>query len=103
MAKLVGLLLVLGALAAAVAYVPVGGRTVLDRWRKAPSAAVFATRAWGEVAVAAGLADPPPRKAARAGAGHERTAASHRTPPVERHTAADREALERIVAEHAQK
>ena len=103
MAKLVGLLLVLGALAATVALVPVGGRTVLDRWRKAPSAAVFATRAWGEVAVASGLADPSARKAGKAGAGHERAAASHRAPPVERHTAADREALERIVAEHAQK
>lgn len=102
MAKLVGFLLVLGALAAAVAIVPVGGRTVLDRWRKAPSAAAFATRVWGEAAVAAGLENPPPRKAGRAGAGHGR-APAHRAPPVERHTAADREALERIVAERAQK
>ncbi len=102
MAKLVGLLLVLGALAAAVALVPVGGRTVMDRWRKAPTAAVFARRAWSEITVAAGLADPPPRTGKPA-AGHAHEAAARRAAPVERHSAADREAIERIVAEHAQK
>lgn len=99
MAKLLGLLLVLGALAAAVALVPLDGRTVLDRWRAAPSAAAFASRSWGEVAVATGLRDPPARRSA---ASRERPAA-RRAAPMERHSDADRAALERIVSEHAAK
>jgi len=101
MAKLLGLLLIVGALAATVALVPVGGRTVLDRWRTARSPSEFAGRAYGEVAVAVGLRDPPGRRTA---AGHARTGnGPRRAPPVERHTDADRAALERIVADHAEK
>jgi hypothetical protein len=101
MAKLLGTLLVAAALAAAVGLVPVGGRTLLDRWRRAPTAAAFASRAWGELAAAAGLKEPPPR---RAGAAREvGGAAVRRVPPVERHTDSDRQALERIVSERAQK
>jgi len=101
MAKLLGLVLVVGALAATAALVPVGGRTILDRWRTSRSPSEFASRTYGEVAVAVGLREPPTRRSsaspARAGNG------PRRNPPVERHTDADRAALERIVAERAEK
>jgi hypothetical protein len=46
MAKLVGFLLVVGALAGAAVLVPIDGRTVLDRWQSARGPADFANRAW---------------------------------------------------------
>jgi len=94
MAKLLGLLLVLGALAGAAAFVPVGGRTVLARWQGARGPADFARRSWHEVAAAAGIEEPPRRSPApRPRPGQAR--------PVERHTESDRAALERVVSEHA--
>jgi hypothetical protein len=97
MAKMVGLLLVVGALAAAVALVPLNGRTVLARWRDSRGPSDFAARAWREAAAAAGLVDPPTaRVAARAS-----KPAAKRAQPAEHHTEADRAALERIVSERA--
>lgn len=97
--KLLGLLLVLAALAGVVAFVPVGGRTVLDRWNDSRGAADFASKGWGEVAVATGLRDPPAKKSAARAA----RPAAKRPPPVERVTDADRAALDRLVSEHAEK
>jgi len=96
MAKLVGLLLVLGALVGAAALVPLHGRTVLARWESSRGAADFARRSWQEVAAATGLEDPPRRGGATA---RPRPAVQPR--PVERHTEADRAALERVVSERA--
>jgi hypothetical protein len=97
MARLLGALLLVGGLAAATALVPWHGRTVLDRWKAAPSAAEFARRGWHEVAQATGFEDPPRRApAARPAAGPPRAAR-----PVERHTAADRAALDRLVSDRA--
>lgn len=90
MVKLAGLLLVAGALAAGAAYVPIGGRTVRDRWHASKGAADFARRSFREISQAAGLLDPPARPAPKP--------APPRA-PVERHTEADRAALERVVAE----
>lgn len=98
MGKLVGILLVAGGLAAAVAFLPLRGRTVLDRWQSAPSAGQFAARSWREVAVVAGLEHPPARRPA---APRTPPAQAPRTAPSERHTDADRAALERVVSEHA--
>jgi hypothetical protein len=97
-------LVVCAALAAAVALVPLRGRTVLDRWRAAPDAEIFAARSWGEAKVALGLAPEPPRAATRSKpARPARPAARAGRPatPVERHTDADRAALDRVLAEHA--
>jgi len=94
MAKLLGVLLVAGALAAVAALVPVGGRTVLDRWDAARTPGEFASRGWAEIAGAAGPHEPSRKahgKAARKGQ------------PVERVSDADRAALERIVADRAEK
>lgn len=97
MARLVGFLLCAGALAVAVALVPVRGRTVLERYRASRGPADFLTRSWKEAAAAAGLSGPEAGKpAARAGRPPGR-----RAEPTERHTDADRAEIERIVAEHA--
>jgi hypothetical protein len=71
-------------------------RTVLERWETAPTAGQFASRSWRELAAATGLASPNRSAAPRA-----RSAAGARTAPVERHTDADRAALERVVSERA--
>ncbi|MBI5067018.1 MAG: hypothetical protein HZB56_02180 [Deltaproteobacteria bacterium] len=97
MAKLVGFLLVVGALAGAAALVPVDGRTVLDRWQAARGPGDFVSRSWREIAVATGLQEPPRRPAAQA-----RTPASQKgQKPVEHHTDADRAALDRLVNDRA--
>jgi len=96
MLKLVGTLFVAGALAAGAAYVPIGGRTVRDRWHASRDASDFARRSFQEMARAAGLLDPPAKAA-------QPKAAPPPRQPVERHTDADRAALERVVAERGAK
>ncbi|HVI75869.1 MAG TPA: hypothetical protein VM683_12870 [Anaeromyxobacteraceae bacterium] len=93
------------ALAAAAAFVPLRGRTVLDRWRAAPDATTFATRSWSEAKAALGLAPEPPRPGSRPKARPLRSAArgARPAPPTEQHTDADRAALERVLAERAQR
>ncbi len=106
-AALAAILLLVGA------FVPVNGRTLVERWNAAPSASSFAERGWNEVVAAwDGLwgvkrppARPAPKVANRGGAPSGRPApqpAPATAPePVEHHTEADRSALDRIVAEHA--
>jgi len=96
MLRLVGLLLVAGALAAGAAYLPIGGRTVRDRWHASRGPGDFARRSFRELSQAAGLLDPPARPVP------PKSAPSPRT-PVERHTDSDRAALERVVAERGAK
>jgi hypothetical protein len=98
MAKLVGFLLCAGALAAAVALVPVRGRTVLERWRVARGPADFVSRSWQEAAAAAGLSGPQAAGKPSARASRQD---GRRAEPTERHTAADRAEIERIVSERA--
>ncbi len=97
MLKLMVALAVLAGLAGAVALVPLHGRTVLDRWSAARSAREFVQRGWAEAKGSLG-ADGPRSRTARS-AKPART--QRRAVPVERHTEADRAALDRIVAEHA--
>ncbi len=95
------------------AFVPVGGRTLVERWNAAPSASAFAERGWREVtsswdrlwsdekSARPAAKGAPARKTP---AGPQRQAAAPAKPapePVEHHTDADRSALDRIVAEHA--
>jgi hypothetical protein len=95
------------------AFVPVGGRTVMERWNAAPSPAAFAEGAAREIS---GAWDrlwsdrPEPRRAsggaaARAAAkGGKAGPTPRKAPadvPAEHHTDEDRSALDRIVAEHA--
>jgi hypothetical protein len=65
-----------GAAAAAIwTWVPISGRTLAERWHASRSAGAFVRNGWRE------LAGPAP------------------SPRVERHTDADRRALDRIVSE----
>jgi len=100
MAKLLFGLLVLGGLAAAVALVPLRGRTVLDRWHAAKSPVEFVERSLAEAKAALAQskrpAHPQARSAARATPRPGRTGA-----PVEELSDRDRAAVDRIVAEHA--
>ena len=93
------------------AFVPVGGRTVVERWNAAPSATAFAERGWHEVVASWDRlwgAEKPARTAKTAPARtpavrpQRQAAAGKPAPePAEHHTEADRSALDRIVAEHA--
>lgn len=91
---LLKLLLAAAAVAAVWAFVPMGGRTMADRWRKAKTPAEFVDRTWAEVQ---GKPPPkaPPRAAQRARA---RTAPAPR--PTESHRESDRRELDRILSEH---
>jgi hypothetical protein len=100
------------------AFVPVGGRTVMERWRSASSATAFAEagarelsqawdRLWSERAEprkATGSASsrtPGPRTAKGAPPARKAPAEAPAQVPAENHTDEDRSALDRIVAEHA--
>ena len=103
MAKLLVALLAVSGLAAAVALVPLNGRTVLDRWRSSRDAVEFLGRGWAEARAVLGL-DPakpasPRGQASRGGKPPPREGRPAR--PQEQHSAQDRAALERIIAEHA--
>ena len=107
MLRLLFTLVLLGGVAVAVALMPVRGKTVLQRWNAAPSAAEFAARGWQEGKVALGL-EPERARARPSRAQAQRparpTAArpAHRTAqPTEDHTDRDRAALERVLAERA--
>jgi len=96
-----GLALV-AALAAAVALVPIRGRTVLDRWRAARSGTEFVERSYHEMRAALGSEREKPRPG-RAGSASPARTAGHpaRRPPTERHTDEERAALDRLVSEHS--
>lgn len=102
-AALAAILLLVGA------FVPVNGKTLVERWNATPSAGRFAEKGWNEVVSTWDSlwgAKPPSRPVARpapargtpkAAKAQEKAAAA----PVEHHTDADRSAIDRIVAEHA--
>jgi len=71
------------------AFVPVGGKTLVERWNGASAVR--------PVARGPGSAPSPSRPGAAAGTPARRPTAA----PVEHHTEADRSAIDRIVAEHA--
>ena len=96
------------------AFVPVNGKTLVERWNAAPSATQFAARGWSEAVTGWDRlwgVKPPSKAPLRQGpknAGTTRTGQPATTPaqkpapePVEHHTDADRNAIDRIVAEHA--
>lgn len=90
------LLLAAAAIAAVWAFVPVGGHTMADRWRKAKNPSELVDRTWAELR---GTPAPPPRTAQRAQA---RTAPDGRR-PTESHRETDRRELDRILSEHLEK
>jgi hypothetical protein len=107
MLRLLKWAMVLAALGVVVALVPVGGRTLLARWQAARSPSQFVAGAWDEIEralarLAGGWAEPRASSRGQArGAARPPPPAPARPPPVERHTEADRSAVDAIVAEHA--
>ena len=90
-------LLAAAALAAVWLWVPIAGRTLAARWRAARSPAAFVENALAEVR------GHPAGGSSRARAGARppaRAPSSARERPVERHTDADRRALDRVLTEH---
>jgi hypothetical protein len=96
------------------AFVPVNGKTLVERWNAAPSASQFAARGWSEVVTGwdrlwgvKPSGKPAPRQgakstgAARTGQPGPTSGQKPALEPVEHHTEADRSAVDRIVAEHA--
>ncbi len=100
-------LVLLGGIAAAAALVPLRGKTVLQRWVAAPTAAEFTARGWQEAKVALGLEPERARtRPARAQAQRPARPAAPRpmrrpAQPTEDHTDGDRAGLERVLAERA--
>jgi hypothetical protein len=90
------LLLAAAALAAVWAFVPVGGKTLADRWHRSRSPQEFAERAWAELR--SHPAAPAPQRPAAPPRAQARGAAPGR--PTEAHTDADRKALDQIVSKH---
>ena len=106
MLKLLKWGVVAAALAAVVAFVPVGGRTVLARWRASSGPGDFATRTVAEIQRGGrrlmGGSPAPSREAQARSAPRPVPPAPGQPPqPAEHHTEADRKALDAIVAEHA--
>jgi len=96
MFKLVKLALVVGALAAVWMLVPISGRTLHARWVAAGSPEAFARAGWAELDRALSTPPAPPPKAK-----HDREPVAGRAPrPTEAHTDRDRQAVDKIVAEH---
>jgi hypothetical protein len=103
MMTVVKLALVVGALAAVWAFVPMGDRTLSERWRVAGSAERFAERSWAELREAF-RDEPAAAKQPAAPGAAPRAQPQARNParearPAEGHTDADRRALDRIVAD----
>jgi hypothetical protein len=105
---------VIALLAFVGAFVPIGGRTLVERWNAAPTAGEFADRGFREVSRAwdqlwgerpegrsgTASARPSPARPTRATPPARRDGAGGPA-PAEHHTDEDRSALDRIVAEHA--
>lgn len=90
------ILLAGAALAAVWTFVPVGGRTMASRWRRAGSPAEFVDRTWAELRGAQALANPSARPAPRT----QTRGASPGNRPSESHSDTDRRELDRILSRH---
>jgi hypothetical protein len=87
------LCLAAAALAAIWAFVPVGGRTMSERWRRAGNAGAFADGIWAEIRPGTASHESADRHAqARNGAAAKQ--------PAESYSPADREALDRTLSRH---
>jgi len=107
MGSLLKAAVILGALAAVVLLLPLGGRTLADRWQGAAGPEDFARRLWGEVRGEPADRGKPGKPGKRPGARGPATADAGRPAegkpdagPAERHSDADQQALDRLVGEH---
>lgn len=91
-------LLAAAALAAVWAFVPMGGRTMSDRWHHARNPTEFFARTWAEV-----RDDEHPPQHPRAAPRSQARTGTPATRPTESHTDTDRKALDRIVSDHLER
>jgi hypothetical protein len=96
-------LALLVALAAAIALVPMRGRTVLDRWNSSHGARDFLERGYREakLAMGSGAQKPHPGRAHSLRPTKPQARPARPPTPTEQHSDEDRAELDRIVAEHA--
>lgn len=107
-ARLFKWLIILLALAAVIAFLPINGRSVLQRWQAARSPEAFFSGSWQELKAEFDWlfeheSDPHHRGGQRVARAPKPSTTRGATPagqPAEHHTAADRKALDAIVAEH---
>ncbi len=101
MAKVLVCLALLLGLAAAVAFVPLRGRTVLDRWNASRGPRDFVERSYREAKAAAGFEaeKPRPGRARPTRPARQQARSARPGAPTEDHSEADRAALDRIIAE----
>ena len=92
------LLLAAAALAAVWAFVPVGGRTMADRWQRARDPQQFAERAWAELRGHPCVPPRPPAPQRQAAPPRAQARGAAPARPTEAHTPADRKALDQIVS-----
>jgi hypothetical protein len=103
MLKLLKLAVLLGLVAGLVFLLPLGGRTLFDRWRSAPGPGDFAARSWAELR---GLASPPspvaPAAPKKVKPGKPPGAAEPPGPdqPLESTTDAERKSLDKLLDQH---
>jgi hypothetical protein len=103
MGKLLKLAVLIGLVAALLALVPLGGRTLLDRWRAARGPGDFTARLWAEMR---GVMPPPapgtPAPPRKARPGRPPGAAEPSSPdqPLESTTEAERKSLDRLLDQH---
>lgn len=100
--SLLKLALLLGTVAALVFLLPLGGRTLADRWQAAGGATDFARRSWAELRGAAGAERAKPPRASRPqGQGQAQAKAGGKpAAPEEGVTEQERQALEKLLGEH---
>ena len=106
MLKLLKWTLLVAAIAAVLAFVPVNGRTLADRWRKSRDTSEFVHGLWIEGRHA--FSSAPTRSTSRHAtaptthpAPHARSSTRSTARPSEQHSEADRAAIDRILTEHA--
>jgi hypothetical protein len=104
MMRLVKLAVLLGLVAALLFLLPLGGRTLFDRWRAARGPGDFAARTWDEMRGATPprppVAPAPPRKArpGKSPADVEPTPAPDQ--PLESTTEEERKSLDKLLDQH---
>jgi hypothetical protein len=103
MLKLLRLAVLLGLVAGLLFLLPIGGRTLFDRWRSASGASDFAARGWAELRGAEPSGSPGQAAAPRKGRpGKPRAAADPEAAPdrpLETTTDADRKALDKLLGQ----
>jgi len=104
MLKLLRLAVLLGFVAGFLFLLPIGGRTLFDRWQAAGGVEDFAARTWAELRGLVPPASPGAPAAPRKGKAGRPPGSAAPEPatdrPLESTTEADRKALDKLLGQH---